>query len=238
MDSGAGQTLISEIAAHFNRPEYGIEALCLLHIALDAKQRYDALGIDTAIYTDCMADIATWMRMCKKETGEIGTLHNFGWCMQPMLPRIIKLGRLQFEMIVLKERPQIGKPISYTMAMPGNIPSGIPALHVHIPEGEPLSHGACLASYERAKRFFPDIFGFAPEYFFCHSWLLAPELKEILPPQSNILKFASDFTILYTDADAAWRIFGSRKPWPQETSLQHAAKIGTIQATRSAPDLA
>lgn len=164
--------------------------------------------------------------MCKKETGEIGTLHNFGWLIQPMIPRILKLGRLQFEMIVLSEPPKSGSEIHTQWAKPGNVPAGIPALNVHIPEGGPLSHDACLASYEKAKTFFAETFDFVPQYFCCHSWLLAPELKEILPENSNILAFAADFDILCTDpeADAAWRIFGSKKPWPQDTSLQRAAK--------------
>ena len=226
LDANTAVSLISEIAAHYGKTEYAIEALCLLLIGADAKARYDALHIEQEIYTDCMADIAPWMRMCKKETGEVGTLHNFDWLNQPMVPRIIKLGRLQFEMFVLKDHPQQGKRPDTLWAMPGNIPQGIPALNVHIPEGQPLSHEACLASYARAKVFFAEKFNFVPQYFCCHSWLLAPELKEILPQDSNILKFAADFDIICTDesSDAAWRIFGSKKPLPQDTALQRAAK--------------
>ena len=221
LDAPAADSIITALAAKHSVSMHSTEAVLLLMLGIDAKPVYDQYRISQQVYLDSMADIVTWMRLCRKETGEVGTLHNFGWLMQPMLPRILKLGRLQFEMVVW----QNDTPHSSIYAYPKNIPAGKQVLNVHIPEGEPLSHDACLASYEQAKVFFPKHFDFHPQVFCCHSWLLAPQLKEILPPDSNILKFAADFTILSAeqDSDAEWRIFGSKRPHEQKTRLQQRA---------------
>ena len=70
--------------------------------------------------------------------------------------------------------------------------------------------------------------------FGCHSWLLSPELRTILPENSNILAFARDYTILQTRMDptssAVSFIFhvpgvpADLETLPEETSLQKALK--------------
>ncbi len=230
LDEACGNAHIKKAADAFSLSVHTTEALFLLLIGMDAKQHYEAYRIPQEIYLDAMADIVTWMRMCKKETDEIGTLDNFGWLIQPMLPRILKIGRLQFEIIALQNEPVIGEKCHHTWLTPQKLLTkeygGIPALNVHIPEGEPLSHDAVIASYQKATHLFADLFDYHPQYLICHSWLLAPQLTDILPAESNILKFASDYTMLCTDAhsDAKWRIFGSKLPLEEKTSLQKAAK--------------
>jgi hypothetical protein len=61
----------------------------------------------------------------------------------------------------------------------------------------------------------------------CHSWLLSPLLKDVLSPESNIIKFQNKFTILYLDKESEQykeRIFGrnymNMKVYPENTSLQ------------------
>ncbi len=231
LDEAAGDALIRQAAEKYALSRHTVEAIFLLLIAMEAKQNYDKFGIPEEIYYDSMADIVTWMRMCKKETGEIGTLDNFGWLLQPMTPRIIKLGRLQFEMIALTKSPKAGELYDTVWLTPDKLLSkdytGIPALNVHIPEGTPLSHAEVLASYAQAKQFFADTFDFHPQYLFCYSWLLAPSLQKLLPEHSNILSFAADYTPLYSIPypKAKWRIFGSKRPLEQKTALQKAAKL-------------
>ena len=70
--------------------------------------------------------------------------------------------------------------------------------------------------------------------FCCHSWLLHPALKEILPPNSNILKFSKDYEVLRVDNRdpfrEAWRIFYCDcdtckiEDYPENTSLQKSVK--------------
>lgn len=81
--------------------------------------------------------------------------------------RLAELGRLQFE------------------------DHGDGVLDVHIPEsGLPLDPASCAASFARAREVFP-----AHHTAICTSWLLDPQLAEILPPESNILAFQRLFTL-------------------------------------------
>lgn len=67
---------------------------------------------------------------------------------------------------------------------------------IHIPANLPLDDETCMFSFKKAKEVLPRCF---PEYdfkaFVTGTWLLAPELKEFLKPQSNILAFQKYFTI-------------------------------------------
>ena len=67
--------------------------------------------------------------------------------------------------------------------------------------------------------------------YICHSWLLGPELSEILDENSNIGKFRSFFHVVFRDYDtreAEERIFKMVQEnvsvYPETTSLQRAAK--------------
>jgi hypothetical protein len=80
--------------------------------------------------------------------------------------RLAELGRLQFE----------------------SRPNG--RLAVHIPETGPLAPAACDASFARARDVFPHY-----DVASCHSWLLDPALAEVLPHDSNIVRFQGRFTL-------------------------------------------
>lgn len=67
--------------------------------------------------------------------------------------------------------------------------------------------------------------------FICHSWLLDPELSQILNPESNILQFQSQFNIYEVDKsskEAEERIFNKLNESPHDyeenTRLQRNAK--------------
>ncbi|HET8895332.1 MAG TPA: hypothetical protein VFM96_14665 [Gaiellaceae bacterium] len=80
--------------------------------------------------------------------------------------RLAELGRLQFE------------------------DGGDGVLDVHIPETGPLTPVACDASFARAREVFPDHHTAA-----CRSWLLDPALADVLPEDSNIVRFQRRFTL-------------------------------------------
>lgn len=67
---------------------------------------------------------------------------------------------------------------------------------IHIPANLPLDDETCMFSFKKAKEVLSRCF---PEYdfkaFVTGTWLLAPELKGFLKPQSNILAFQKYFTI-------------------------------------------
>lgn len=106
-------------------------------------------------------------------------------------------------------------------------------LDVHIPAGPGLSPEAVTQSFDMAERFFGEYF---PEQrfqaFACQAWLLDPQLRQFLPPDSNIVRFQDQFLQRPTyggDKAGIERIFG----WdavgmpvaklPQISSLQRAA---------------
>lgn len=112
---------------------------------------------------------------------------------------------------------------------------GDPVLGVHIPAGGWFSPDIIDDSISRAKDFFAKHF---PEYrykaFFCHSWMLSPELKGILGDSSNIVRFADRFMRFGCESkgeDVFYFVFN--KPFgtqidlvslPQGTRLERALK--------------
>lgn len=125
----------------------------------------------------------------------------YDWIWRHLDGSLFRLGRLQFELL--------GEDI-----------------HIHIPAGKPLDFEQVQKSLEQAKR----VWGMEKRYL-CHSWLLYPGLKEILPEESDILKFQQLFTIISSDYDtreAEERIFGKVEERPEEypthTSLQKNAR--------------
>jgi len=67
-------------------------------------------------------------------------------------------------------------------------------LSVHIPSQGALTVEACKESYERAlaifKKYYPEI---DVKALHCHSWMMSPELSDILKPDSNLLAFQKPY---------------------------------------------
>lgn len=87
-------------------------------------------------------------------------------------------------------------------------------IEVHIATGPPkLTHEACIDSYRQAVEFFPSYYSDIKfSAFRCWSWLLSPQLQEILPPESNIVQFMRDYHQLpvWGDESAAYDlVFGN-----------------------------
>ncbi|GAA4056928.1 acyltransferase domain-containing protein [Nonomuraea soli] len=70
------------------------------------------------------------------------------------------------------------------------------AIALHIPDSGPLTPEAVDASLDEARAFFPRHF---PDErysaFSCGSWLLDPQLRDYLPPGSNIVRFQQRFEL-------------------------------------------
>jgi len=115
--------------------------------------------------------------------------------------------------------------------------SGDTAIKVHIPYGSKITPDACRNSYRRAKKIFTQCF---PEYsfkcFLICCWMLSPVLKEVLPPDSNIIAFQNDYVTfpLHNSAmDVFLYVFGveeasadkiSLSNLPEDTRLQRGVK--------------
>lgn len=108
--------------------------------------------------------------------------------------------------------------------------NGTGVLDVHIPAGAKMDYDECVESYRLANEFFPRHF---PEQMFtgyiCTSWLLDPNLQNILPPEANIVRFQKEFylmPVLSSDNQTFERVFGSKPKdldtAPRDTSLRRA----------------
>ena len=162
------------------------------------------------------SDIGRWEKVCFEHTGAHG-LEEYEWLSLHLRLQLFALGRLQFQ------------PVCCPWDLPAvyGIQKGDPVLNVHIPSGSRLTPSACEASYQQAARFF----SMHPAVFICHSWLLCPALKNLLPAGSNILQFQNEYTITGVDTEsrqAEERIFGCLKScpseYPENSYLQKSAK--------------
>lgn len=169
--------------------------------AAELYEEFKRREITDTVYFDTFYDFTIWYHCCLKKYGIEG-LTEEKWLSLPLQMRIFRLGRLQFE-------------------------TGDGVLHVHIPEGEPLSEEACNDSFRQAEAFFDESY----TMYDCDSWLLSPKLSCILDEESNILKFQKRFRIqkvTYPYRQAEERIFGmildNKEDYPEGTSLQRKAK--------------
>lgn len=184
--------------------------LCLYtRMAVEVYNEFQKDGIEDQVYFDTFYDFTIWYRRCLKTKGIPGLIQE-KWLALPLKRKIYRLGRLQFE--------------------PGILPAAYgaePALHVHIPEGEKLDPKRCEEAFRRADTFFDDSY----QYYDCLSWLLSPNLRKILDPGSNIIRFQEMFRIcetVYQNRQAEERVYGfiadDYRKYPEETGLQRGLK--------------
>ncbi|MDE7334358.1 MAG: acyltransferase domain-containing protein [Lachnospiraceae bacterium] len=184
-------------------------------MACETYGRYRELNIGDTVFWDTFYDLTLWCENCRKEYGEYG-INQYDWFFRHIECTIFRLGRLEFEKMDSQWELKGVKRAGY----------GETAIHVHIPQGERLDIPAVQASFGQAFLFWGK-----QHPYICHSWLLYPGLKEILPPQSNIIRFQNLFQISdidFREREGEWRIFGGlfedASEYPENTSLQRAAK--------------
>lgn len=189
-----------------------------VRLAVDCHEEYRIRGIGDDVYAETFSDLTIWSEECKRRFGDYG-IQEYRWLAEHVQLRLFRLGRLQFQPHVLEQ----------DVEMPDGrwIRKHTIVLNVHIPAGEPLHPDGVQHAFERAASFFRGI----PPVFVCYSWLLEPQLRHLLPPESNILQFQNRFHIYRVDASsrqAEERIFGRVHDNPEEyeerTQLQRKAK--------------
>lgn len=131
-----------------------------------------------------------------------------------------------------RNRTRLSKSEWRAVYIPGNS-----VLRVHIPYGGRLNREICDASYRRAREIFKNYYS---EYIFSsfmlECWMLSPELTDILPPESNIVSFASPYLIYpvkNSAEDAIFYVFGIEDSTlsgvdvdslPEDSSLRRGVK--------------
>ena len=186
------------------------------HMACKTYDKYLSKGISEEIFFDTFRDITYWCENYEREYGKIG-LGAYDWFQRHIDMTLFRLGRLQFETMTMEHMVGCGEK---------SILEGTPIINIHIPQGEPLIWSECEKSIKEAQK----IWGNKIPYV-CHSWILYPELKDVLSENSNIREFSSHFDIIeidFKEREAEWRIFGkvlkNISDYPEKTKLQKSAK--------------
>lgn len=200
----------------------GLTVLALyLDWAEETRKWYERIGIPEEYFWDSIMDITIWCEDYLTRYGVPG-FKEWEWVGRSLRLEVIRIGRLQFEPISLKQTLEINGERYF---------EGTSMLDVHIPSGEPLRVEAAVEAMHQAPVFFKTYFGRTFPLLHCHSWLLSPDLKKLLPEHSRIIQFQNLFTIYKTDNEerqAEERVFGflSDDPnnYPEATSLQKAVK--------------
>lgn len=190
--------------------------------SIHTKQIYVNRGWGEELFWDQILDISIWANMCHRLYGHWG-LREFGWIKASLHGQIIRLGRLQFEIITMTadELPVVINGVE--------IKKGCRAINMHIPEGDSITKEKRLDSYKKAYDFFRQT---GNAVFTCGSWLLCKDHEKFLPETSNIRDFMKDFRLLHWHSgnNDLYRVFG--RAWntyngdldklPYNTGLQRA----------------
>ncbi len=213
--------------------EFTLWGVLLVHSAKFAQRTFAEKGLSDQLFWDSFTDLRYKAIECKDVKGVWG-IFVAEWYRKFFSADIIKLGRLEFENnCYYFDTPYSFKGIQLFKDCDIKVKS------VHIPGApEPFDKEARLDSYRKAYEFFKDEFKGEPMICICHSWLLYPEYKKILPQQSNIVSFMGDFDVFASHEQESfsdgWRVFAgdcdkSVEDLPEKTSLQRAFKKHLIE---------
>lgn len=182
---------------------------CQLEAAVLCRHRLLKLGIPQRIILDTMKCFTRFLEETHAMTGQWKFDRDW-WTWRQTGGLLLRIGQLEYELC-----PGTGE-----------VSLHIPSDAVFTPEQVELSLEAAGLLIDR---FFPEYAGAARV---CHSWLLSPTLKELLPENSNILCFQRRFTLTQLEpenTDAIGWIFctGADTPvreLPEDTTLRANAK--------------
>lgn len=228
LDMENTQNILTALEA-FAEQDNGLRILRFyLDWGVKLKEQYDALNLPEQVFWDGMKDIGIWAEDYYEKYGMPG-FAEWGWVAATLSLKVFRLGRLQFEPMQLETG----------IVCDGNTyPEGTTVLNVHIPAGEPLDIGEVRASMDWAPEFFRKYFQKTCGLFVCHSWLLSPQLKELLQENSRIIQFQNLFCVYEVDQErqAEERVFGhleeNPEAYPEGTSLQKKMKASLLAGKR------
>lgn len=211
---------------------YTLDLLVLLCCWQILEGRYRERNLSMEIFTNSLRDLEFKRKECQDVYGVNGIFVGFWYDRFFDISRFA-LGRLQFELIPYpfeKEYTEKGRTVR----------KGDTVINVHIPSDGPLRKEDADAAFQMAEDFYrgkltdgktPDAYiSEEPAAFMMESWLLDPDLMNLLP-EGNLKNFVERFTLLtYEKAEQfedGWRVFQNewkRAPeeLPRRTKLQKA----------------
>ena len=211
---------IKELRAYLGDDPCGIRILWeQLNLALSyTYEEYMRRGIPGSVFADTFGFVSRFILRTKEIHGKYK--YDVDW----WLPRQISLqefriGCLEYEFVESEESREI---------------------KIHIPSDADMRKDALCQSVmdflEFQKKYLPDWGGVEITTF---TWMIIPELEEILPETSNILAFKSLFDIDYVDYEHGWHmgwVFPGcseiNENLPEKTSLQRKLKEHLLAGKR------
>lgn len=199
----------------------GMLAVCLLltHVS---HRYYREHGMDEEVYIDSMKDIRVWTKTCVDNRHHLG-VYQYGWIRNFWRGDIVRLGRLEFHIVKYNHSEP------YT-ACGITVKEGDPVINTHIPADGHMDPEAVQDAFCRAYRYFGRT-GITP--IVCDSWLLYPKNRLFCAPDSRMVAFLDNFTILRSkdapESGDLWRVFGHQPSWdpdslPDDTPLRRQLK--------------
>lgn len=184
---------------------------CILLAIARNHAVFAAKGIPEKVFLDTMGAIR---KVCEDVHAMTGGWYyeGSGWTCRLAGMRMFRIGMLEYE------------PVDR---------DGESWISVHIPSTAVLTEENLDVSITGAREFFAKYFPErAGDRFRCHSWLLAPRLREMLPEDSGILRFQNRFAVIEEDGppdDCVGYVFHAQPGTPvgeyaEHTSLQRAIK--------------
>lgn len=206
------------------------------HLA-EVRSRYQAMGIPENVIQDTVRDITLRSGEYRRKNGRPGlSKEDVIWLRHLHNGEIFQIGSIQYQLfhMVYLDKEGCGEDyMHFSPEQKSGLPQGTPVLNMHVPVGADISAASVQNSILGAKRFFSEHFpDFGAKAFLCYSWLLYPGMLDILPRNSNIAAFASNFRIIGQvpdpyGSDAVKHIYGKRytckRAYPRDTQLQRNA---------------
>ena len=175
-----------------------------------AEKHYERLGFPRETLLETMTDLPIWLRNCKRNHGVYGLRQARDWEVMLFRGAVTRHGRLEYNTKHLYQFDDLVDESGRVILKKGD-----PVINLHIPEDGRMDMKSCSVSLRRMSNFFAE---YRPDYdwtgFICESWLLDPQLKPMLPENSNIIKFQSlgYYYDLGHYEGTVFRIFGTADP--------------------------
>ncbi|MBP3581052.1 MAG: DUF5596 domain-containing protein [Clostridia bacterium] len=195
---------IYSVAKSKNLPCEELFLYVYICFAKKSSELYKNIDLSEKIFFDTYRRIGEYAKEYAHSHGGNG-IYDYHFCANHVVACVVRLGVFEY---------------SY-----GKF-NGKKAVFLHVPDGACLERQKRLLSYTLAQK----LLGNYP--IVAESWLLYPEHKNMLPPNSRILQFAHDFKLVSQeesfDYSELFHIFGRNADYstpdslPQETSLQKA----------------
>ncbi len=197
---GGSVKAVTLIAENVKQPKEALYLLYILFLTRHLKEKYKEKGIDDKCFDGVIEDIKAKNRECFKLYGRYGVFVP-DWFVNFFKGTRFVFGRLQFEPSYISGDTEVNGIRLYERQL---------CINIHIPSGKPLCIEECKESISAAYDYFLPLFEDETVVFDCESWLLSPQNRFLLKPDSNISKFMDLFYITETERSVEgdlWRIF-------------------------------